>query len=442
MTSLSESARVCSKCGRIIPTGQADCVCLARPRYWLHSRETILLLCFAGVVVAFAITGTAARTYHSQRRALAQEWHRLGTAELASGKPELALADFRAGLTYGRENLTDQQQEEYELDLAEALAATGRLEESQSYLLDLWQRAPGNGSVNLELARLAARGGDDSAARQYFDGAINGVWEGNSDQISRDRFDARLELYHYLQARGESSQAQNVLLATAAALPPDASLNGQVGQLMLENGYPQPALAEFEQALRIDRRNAAALMGAGLASFDLGDDAAAVRYLEQSSREKEAQKLTSADAQQAEQALALAQMVLAIDPFRVGLDASARAQRTIRSYDAAVARLESCAAKGNIALPNDPAKASAKVPTKNSVGSTESDDLTNLYAGLMKMKSSATAPRLVGDPQLIRPVMDLVFAAETATAEQCGPAEYPVDIALLRIARHPQGGRP
>lgn len=441
MMSPSETARICPKCGRTVPAGQ-DCVCLARPRYWLHSRETILLLCFAGVIVAFGVTGMAARTYRSQRRALADEWHRRGTAELASGKPEIALADFRAGLTYGRENLTDEQQEEYELDLAEALAATGRLEESQSYLLDLWQRAPGNGSVNLELARLAVRSGEDSAALQYFDGAINGVWEGNSEQIAKDRFDARLELYRYLQARGESSQAQNVLLATAASLPPDASLNAQVGQLMLENGYAQPALAEFEQALRIDKKNAAALNGAGLASFDLGDDAVAVRYLEQASREKETQNLTRADTQQADHALAVAQTALAVDPFRAGLDAPARAQRTIHSYDAAITRLESCAAKANIPLPNVSTKAAAKVPAKSSVSPGQSDDLPGLYTGLMKMKPSVTESGFVRDPQLIRPAMDLVFAAETATAERCGPAEDVVDLALLRIARHPQGGRP
>ena len=145
---------------------------------------------------------------------------------------------------------------------------------------------------------------------------------------------------------------------------------------MLENGHVQPALAQFEQALRIDRRNVAALSGAGLASFDLGDDAAAVRYLEQSSREKEQQKLTSADDQQADQALAVAQTVLAIDPFRVGLDSLARAERTIRSYDAALARLESCAAKGNVPLPNVSAKAPATVTLNGSAGSTQSDDLS------------------------------------------------------------------
>ena len=58
------------------------------------------------------------------------------------------------------------------------------------------------------------------------------------------------------------------------------------------------------------------------------------------------------------------------------------------------------------------------------------------------MKPSVTESGFVRDPQLIRPAMDLVFAAETATAERCGPAEDVVDLALLRIARHPQGGRP
>ena len=60
-----DSFRICAKCGRDIPAGETACPCSpSQPhRYWLHSRETILLLSFVGLVAAFLVTGTAVRAY-------------------------------------------------------------------------------------------------------------------------------------------------------------------------------------------------------------------------------------------------------------------------------------------------------------------------------------------------------------------------------------------
>src|SRR5260370_36260160 len=90
--------------------------------------------------------------------------------------------------------------------------------------------------------------------------------------------------------RGHKSEAQSVLLASAAAFPPDPALHAQVGQLMLQTGQPQPGLDEFQRALRIDPRDYEALAGAGQAYFQLGNDRDAVRYLESASRQAAQQK--------------------------------------------------------------------------------------------------------------------------------------------------------
>src|SRR5690348_940349 len=343
--------------------GQIVCRCTTRPRrYWLHSRETILLLSVLGLMIAFAITGLAARLYHGRRAELARSWFDRGNAELKAGRATRALADFRAALVYAQRELAPDEQQRYELDFVQALIATGNSDEARSYLLDMWDRAPGISAVNLELARLAARAGNDADAKRYYNGAIYGVWDENAGDVLRRRMDTRLEFYRYLMDHGENAEAQSELLATAAAIPPDARSRVQVGQLMLQSGQAQQSLEQFQQALRLDSRNYEAMAGAGEAEFQLGNDRDAIRYLENAARENALQKRRpgspsedlarrETDEAQLAQELAIAQSTLALDPSRPGLVPMERAQRAIRAYDAALTRIESCAKEHGIALP-------------------------------------------------------------------------------------------
>src|SRR5260370_4532236 len=168
--------------------------------------------------------------------------------------------------------------------------------------------------------------------------------------------------------RGERGEARAVLWGSAAAMPPDLALHAQVGQLMLQTGQPQPALDEFQRALRIDPRDYEALAGAGQAYFQLGNDRDAVRYLESAAREAAQQKRrpgqqprlqTDSAAREAEQAqvtqdLAIAEASLALNPHAPGLDPMERAHRAVRSYDAARTRIKACASEHGLALPHSP----------------------------------------------------------------------------------------
>jgi tetratricopeptide (TPR) repeat protein len=428
-----KSSQICPKCGRAIPEGQIVCRCSMRPRrYWLHSRETILLLCVFGLVIAFAITGFAARLYHGRRAELARSWFDRGNAELKVGRAETALSDFRTALIYAQHELPSEQQQEFELNFVQALIATGKTDEARSYLLDLWERGPGNSRINLELARLAAQLGNDADAKRYYNGAISGIWDANAGDVLQRRMDARLEFYRYLTDHGEKTEAQSELLATAAAIPPDPSPHALVGRLMLEGGHPQPAFEQFQQALRLDPHNYAALAGAGEAAFQLGNDRDAIRYLEGAIREGVLQKRRSgpraADtaAQETEQAqvmqnLAIAQATLALDPNRPGLDPTERARRAIRVYDAAVTRIESCAKEHGIALP---------APSVNLTPFTDaaSDELA--VVALSK------------HIEQLDPLMEFVFQMESAATENCGPPSDPTNAAIVRIGEKTHASHP
>lgn len=428
-----ESSQICPKCGRTIPEGHIVCRCSVRPRrYWLHSRETILLLCVFGLVIAFAITGFAARLYHGRRAELARSWFDRGNAELKAGRAEAALSDFRTALIYAQHELPSGQQQEFELNFVQALIATGKTDEARSYLLDLWERGPGNSRINLELARLAAHLGNDADAKRYYNGAIYGIWDVNAGDVLQRRMDARLEFYRYLINRGEQTEAQSELLATAAAIPPDPSPHALVGRLMLEGGHPQPAFEQFQQALRLDPRNYEALAGAGEAAFQLGNDRDAIRYLEGAIREGALQKRQSgpqgADtaAQETEQAqvmqnLAIAQATLALDPNRPGLDPTERARRAIRVYDAAVTRIESCAKEHGIALP---------APRVN----------LTLFTDAASDELAVVA--LSKHIEQLDPLMEFVFQMESAATENCGPPSDLTNAAIVRIGEKTHASHP
>src|SRR6202043_1399862 len=110
-------------------------------------QRRVLLLSLVPLGLLFALTATLARTYHVREAGLVQEWSRRGDQDLSAGHPAEALEDFRNALAYDPDNNLIQ------LRLAEALLADDRLTEARSYFLTLWDRSPGSGEVNLDLAR-------------------------------------------------------------------------------------------------------------------------------------------------------------------------------------------------------------------------------------------------------------------------------------------------
>ena len=64
----------------------------------------------------------------------------------------------------------------YQLNLAEALIGLKRTGEASTYLVNLWDRQPEDGLVNLELARIAVQKGQTEQALRYYHNAIYAAW--------------------------------------------------------------------------------------------------------------------------------------------------------------------------------------------------------------------------------------------------------------------------
>ena len=75
---------------------------------------------------------------------------------------------------------------ENQLALAQALAASGHVNEAENYFLNLWQSRPGDGLINLQLARLERSRGREQQATEYYRAAVFGTWDGDALTRRRD----------------------------------------------------------------------------------------------------------------------------------------------------------------------------------------------------------------------------------------------------------------
>ncbi|HET7840627.1 MAG TPA: tetratricopeptide repeat protein [Terriglobia bacterium] len=399
--------RPCPRCGQLIPVGHAECPLCARPQgWWKAERDTLLLLSIVALVILFAITGIAANFYHAGRESLAQEWYARGVIDFKEKNASAALEDFRTALAYSPDPSSDTPI--YRLHLAQALVAVGQVEEARSHLLTLWRDEPGNSTVNLELARLAAQRGDAADALRYYHNAIYGVWPSDP---GAHRLRTRVELSTYLLAQRKKAAAQSELIALEAELPRDAALYTQVAGMLREAGDRNRALGAYRQALEIDRHQHEALIGAGESAFEMGDYQSAVDYLQRAARAGPASERVHDD-------LSTARMVLNLDPMLPRLSRAEADQRTLRDIEFAAARLDDCRKSLALAPPEGPA----------------ADDLRKLSDLAEKLKPSASTSALRQNPDLRVNLMDFVSNVEETTAKVCGNPSG-VDWALLLIAR-------
>ena len=375
---------------------------LSRYRFYLRQRPTLLVL-LSVVTVAFflAVTGLS-RAHEAQRQALGNRWFNRGVADLNAKRYEAAVIEFRSALLYSQDDYS------YQLNLAEALIGIKHTAEAYAYLSNLWDREPGNGLVNLELARIAAQRGEVDQAVRYYHDAVYAAWP--RDQESNRR-QARLELINLLLRIKDLGDAQGELIALAANVGDDPAQQDTIGDLFARAGDYEHALASYRIALRADRHNAAALAGAGQAAFQLGQYPLAQHYLQQ------AIAATPNDAQSA-QLLQTADMVLHMDPFRRQISTADRDKAVVDAFTVAGQRLKSCT-----------------LPVTSRPGSGPPLSLNDEW---FAMKPHVNLAGLRRDPDLAENAMDLVFRIERQSSIVCGTPTG-ADLALLLISKLHEG---
>lgn len=375
----------------------------ARYKFYLRKRPAMLvLLSILAVIFFLAVTGLS-RVYHAQRGSLGDRWFSRGVVDLNAKRYEPAITEFRAALLYSRDEYS------YQLNLAEALIGLGHTGEAVAYLLNLWDREPDNGLVNLELARIVGQRGQIDQAVRYYHNAVYAAWPSSQEGKRRD---ARLELIDLLLRAKRQGDAQAELMALSANAGDEPSLQQTVADLFLRTDDYEGALDAYRTILRTDDHNATALAGAGNAAFQLGRYSLAQQYLQS------AMRVNPNDTESA-QRLQVTEMVLRMDPFRPQISTADRNKDVVDAFATAGQRLNTC-----------------RMPSRDTFGTTGSaPSLSDEWSNL---KPQITEAGLRRKPDLAQSAMDLVFRIERQTSSVCGtPAG--ADLALLLIAKLHEG---
>lgn len=376
---------------------------LARRRLIL--RDTIsLLILFLTTAVVFVLTWLLYRSFTDHEKLLGERWKARGVAALDHGDPQAAVDSLRSALAY-------VPSRETEIDLATALAEAGKTQEAFAYFNTLLLSEPGDGMINLQLARLAAKQGNESLAVLRYQSALDGTWQGNGFERRRD---VRLEMAGYLISRQRYSQARAQLLIAESNLPEEApALRTRIAG-MLEQAQDLTDALDLYRAVAA-RRSApvAALQGAGGVAFDLGMYRVAAQYLGRELADPKSATLPPSVRAADEKSLQTSQQVLLLFPAP-DLSARARAERILADKKIARTRLTSCSASATAASPQ----------------------LAPVITQWDQLPAHLTLTRLEQNQDLETTVVQLVYDTETVTAKVCG-APSGDDAVLLRIAKNP-----
>jgi tetratricopeptide (TPR) repeat protein len=384
---------------------------LASARRKLILRDSLGFLTL--LVVTLVLSGFTLllfRSFSAHREDLAQRWSQRGEEALKAGKPDQAIVALRTALSYAPDTRS------YELLLAQALGDAGlkepnRTEESYSRFMSLWERQPGDGFINLQLARLAARRGDRTAAIEFYRASIYGTWQG--DGVLR-RSHVRLELARYLIASGEYPAARMELLIAAGNVPDTPEFDRTLGDLLVEAQDAADAANFYQKALTAAPRDPGLLQAAGELAYRAGESESAHRLLARAETARAEQHLPPEDAlaQKAKDAGRIAE----IAPLP-SLSVHARGERVLAARRLAKKRLDACV---------------AGLSTGGGPQGTALQPLQALWAG---PNGTVDGAALRNDPDLQDATMRLVYNTEIATQKVCAPAAGDDAFLLLLAGR-------
>ncbi|MGA8442160.1 MAG: tetratricopeptide repeat protein [Candidatus Sulfotelmatobacter sp.] len=376
------------------------------PKLVPRSAPVILVVLTLAAATGFAAVSHLVSRYTANQQARGRKLYEVGLGDAKAARYDDAIAAFRAALT------CDPTNPQYQLTLARALRDSNdprRLDEAESYLIALWQRAPQDAAVNLALARVAAHRGSIADATRYYHNAMYGVWTSDSDG-NRNR--ARIELIQFLLAKNARAQADSELIALSAALAANPASHLQAAQLFAQAQDFSGALAQYEEVLPVDPANSAALAGAGETAYHSGNYVVAERYLRRAVN-------ANPDDANSRQLLASTDLVLGANPFHSHISDAERNRRISAAFSQAEERLSQCAAQLHV----DP-KVTATAPASALAALQGRWLLTKPDLGLLRSPAEADLPDAI---------MDVVFQIEQQTAAMCGPPQG-LDLALLLIS--------
>ncbi len=409
------------------------------------------------LVTLFAITASLAvltnylyQSYASHQVSLAARWLQRGDQALRDNKPQAAIDALSSALAYAPNDRGTA------IKLAEALASAGRVQEATVYFNALLESQQGSGVINLQLARLAARQGNESQAIEDFQKAIYGNWEGDGYVRRRE---VRFELINYLIANHRLDQARSELLVASGNAPvDDISVQLEIARNMEQAQDPSDAFHVYRTILHRHPSLREALDGAGRTAFQLGRYLEAKRYLaralELPATEADSDESAVAALQKSRDQLSEASRILALYPSSRLKPAGTGCPHSYRPQACHGAANDVCERKGCGAgypirapapkVSSNPLQSLASrftrrpsKPAGNQVAAPPAvDPLQGLVERWQKLPPNVTPAELAKDPELAETQIQLIYDTELVTQQVCG-APTGDDALLLKIAQAP-----
>jgi Flp pilus assembly protein TadD len=389
----------CPNCGAPLPAKGAPCPHCSRSALsiWGRSRTVFLSLSALLLIPMFTVTGVVVRLFHAKQASIAADWEKAGNVNLQTRHAAVAIEDFRNSLLYAPDN------SKLQLELAEALAAQGQLEEAESYLFNLRTADPENSMINLELARISARQGDVNAAITFYHDATFGQWpeSAHANQIA-----AWKELIEFLMQHGRMDQARAEALVMSADNPADPEVRNAVAAYLSQTGDSQSALNEYQSVLRLAPNDTNALTGAGNAALALNQFSEADRYFARAIQH-------GAKAPEVAEDRDVSAAAAELDPFNARLSERERDARIIEIFNAADQRAQSC------------------LPALATGGSSVPNNLKPLAAQRAALPAKLALSTFNAHPEYADQALNWAFAIEQAISPQCAGTLADHAIALL-----------
>jgi len=344
-----------------------------------------LALTILAIGALSAIDLFLARTEREANEAEAARFYANGSRLMQAGESAEAADQFQSALSLEREN------EDYQLALAQALDAAGKLEDAKTNLEALLAGNSFAGAANLAMARVLVKQGRVDRAISYYHRAIYGQWR-HGPRSNPVR--VRLELVDLLSRRNSKEDLLAELLPLQDQAPDDPETRMKLGRWFLAAGSPGRAVPIFRVLLRQSPERPDAYAGLGEAEF------AQANYRLARSEFSAALQLRPGD-DNLRSRLELCDRVLAIDPLRIGLSAEEEYQRARNLLQLVLNNLNQCAGSASAEPTSKLMEAAAKELKKR--GSTPND--IELAERLWQMRKTACGPAVAASDEALVLVM-------------------------------------
>jgi tetratricopeptide (TPR) repeat protein len=321
-------------------------------RHRLIAQDTVALSTLLAIVVVLSlITYALFHSFAAHRLTLEQRWKARGESALANHKPAQAIESLRSALAYAPDDRTLQ------IELATALAAAGRTQEAIVYFDTLHEAEPGNGMINVQLARLAVTQGNANLAIDDYQAAVDGTW--NGDGVVRRR-EVRLELARYLIEQQRFDEARNQLLIAAGNAADNHQLQLTVAALLEQAQGEGDAYNLYRKAAGFHDTRTLALIGAGRTASTLSRYLVARNMLQEAVAQPDFPHLPEDQKAAAHALLNLATAILDIFPAE-NLSPHVRAIRVAHAVQVVRTQMAACSSLS----PGAPATPPAALPHAN-----------------------------------------------------------------------------